>query len=747
MNEVGQYMVHERTERILRDIKVDRLHNKKVFIMHLILVGCVAFFFVAGLYFFFNRQVNNLLDQQSLFYLQEVTTKSAERLEEKIDGDLAKLKGIALVLGSQETLDIDSWLAVIKDDPLFSEFQRIGFMLADGRMYTPDFKGMDVSYRDYFQTVMQGETVISDVFIDNRYQKSMLVYAVPIIRNQEVVAGIGVGIVVDEYEKNLSLPSFAGEGTMHLLDRDGSIILKLGKDSIPKRLSLDTLREDFAAGKSGIVHLDTPGNPRLLAYAPVGERGWSLLLEIPRTFLEETRKQTMLYSLAMTSLFGMLILIFPYTVMLRRRAFESSMLKAAYIDELTGAANHTLFVKGSEHLLAEEGPTYACIVLNILRFKLINDLFGFSYGDSLLQKIASMLPSFCREKELYGRSAGDKFLLMFKQGAVEKRVQDMIATLNQIALPDTAQIKLEIVAGIFIVNEPLPINICIDRATLALDHMKDTNGGNYLFYKDTIREQLLDESELVKGFHEALHSKQFFVLLQPKFNMVTGKVVGAEALVRWNHPTKGFLSPLLFIPVLEESNLITELDMFVLREVCEKLREWQDKGMTVLPISVNQSRAHLGNSSYITDLIHEVDHFGLDHPLLEFELTENIFLENLDCLKVVVESLRREGFCVSIDDFGSGYSSLTMLKNISFDYLKLDRELLMHVEDNIRSQKVIHNVINMANDLGLVVVAEGVETKEQAEMLVGIGCTIAQGYYYEKPISMDAYEKLLAKLP
>lgn len=319
--------------------------------------------------------------------------------------------------------------------------------------------------------------------------------------------------------------------------------------------------------------------------------------------------------------------------------------------------------------------------------------------------------------------------------------------MNRIALPDTARFKLEIEGGILFLEKPLAINICIDRASLALEHLKSNNGRSYMVYDATMRERLLGESELIKDFQDALDTDQFLVLLQPKFNMITEEVIGAEALVRWNHPTRGFLPPMQFIPVLEENNLITELDMFVLRKVCEKLQQWQGQGLALLPISINQSRAHLDNPSYISDLLQVVGRFDLDHTLLEFELTENIFLENLDHLQEVVKSLRKEGFRVSIDDFGSGYSSLTMLKNIRIDYLKLDREFLMQSEDHVRSKKVIHSIIQMAHDLGILVVAEGVETRAQAEMLKAMDCTMAQGYYYERPITMEAFEKLLVHLP
>ena len=245
---------------------------------------------------------------------------------------------------------------------------------------------------------------------------------------------------------------------------------------------------------------------------------------------------------------------------------------------------------------------------------------------------------------------------------------------------------------------------------------------------------------------EALNSKQFFVMIQPKYNMLTQQVIGAEALVRWNHPTRGLLPPAQFIPLFEEHNLIVELDTFVLREVCDHLRQWQSLGLANLPISVNQSRAHLDNPLYVINLIKEIDFFGIEHSLLEFEMTESIFLGDLVLLKSVVSSLQAEGFSVSIDDFGSGYSSLNMLKNIKVDFLKLDREFLMDAEDDVRSHKVIQSVIQMAHDLGILVVAEGVETKKQAEMLMGLGCTLAQGYYYERPISIQAYEKLLSKI-
>ncbi|MDY0287590.1 MAG: EAL domain-containing protein [Sphaerochaeta sp.] len=735
------------SDKILWATKGREIQRNRAHILRMLLVGLVVFLLIVATFFFFYTQVNQLLQKQSSFYLQEITEKSAERLKEKIDGDLKMLAALALFLGGLDELDIEHWLSITQDDPLFSEFQRFGFLLPNGMIYTSEVQDVDFSFRQYFQAVMQGETIISEVFIDQVHQQSTLAYGVPIIQDGTVVGAIGVGIVIQEYEQFLELPSFAGEGTMHLLDSSGTIILKFGKAGIPTRLSLDRLRTEFKAGESGIIRLEGQGNPRLLAYAPVGVKDWMLLLEIPNTFLLKTQQQTRMYALLMTVIYGMLMLFFPYYILFRRRRYDLSLLRLAYFDEMTGIGNHTLFVESAERLLEVKGVHYACVVLNIRRFKLINDLFGYSYGDSLLRKIASMLPPVCAKDELFARKEGDRFMLFLKQERAEERVREVLAEMNQIALPDTARFKLEVVGGIFFLQKPLAIDICIDRASLALDHLKDDHSRSYMVYNEAIREQLLGESELIKDFQEALDRRQFFVLLQPKYYLDTEDVMGAEALVRWNHPTKGLLPPVQFIPVFEENNLITELDMFVLREVCSKLRQWKDEGFVPLPISVNQSRAHLENPTYVTDLVRTVEQFSLEHTLLEFEMTESFFLDNLAHFKAVVSDLRREGFAVSIDDFGSGYSSLNMLKNISFDFLKLDRGFLMEAEDDHRSQMVIQSVIQMAQKLGISIVAEGVETKAQVEMLRAMECTIAQGYYYQRPIPMDAYEKLLKRVP
>lgn len=255
---------------------------------------------------------------------------------------------------------------------------------------------------------------------------------------------------------------------------------------------------------------------------------------------------------------------------------------------------------------------------------------------------------------------------------------------------------------------------------------------------------MLEDSELEKIFHTARENGQFFIMLQPKYSLHTKRLVGAEALVRWNHPKKGLLTPNQFIPMLEKHNLLVILDMFVLEEVCKLFLRWKQQGKPLFPISINQSRSHLLDIAYEKNLVSLVDRYEVPHSLMEFELTESLFLHDTKHLSEVLATLRNNDFLVSLDDFGSGYSSLSMLKDVQIDVIKMDQGFLTGVDEDNRGMQVVKHIIAMAKALHITTVAEGVETQKQVNMLAELGCDVVQGYYYSQPISVSEYEKLLS---
>lgn len=238
---------------------------------------------------------------------------------------------------------------------------------------------------------------------------------------------------------------------------------------------------------------------------------------------------------------------------------------------------------------------------------------------------------------------------------------------------------------------------------------------------------------------KAFENGEFKVYLQPKVNMVSNKLYGAEALSRWEHPVEGIRSPGLYIPLLEENGLITRLDMYMYEEICRLKSEWKDEIYEHIPISVNMSRKHIYNEEFVDTLAQIADRYGVDRKEIDIEVTESVFMEDGGKLIETINKLKSYGFLVSIDDFGSGFSALNMLKDINADIIKIDKEFLEMSDDNIRGRQVIKNVISMCRDLKFDVITEGIETKKQVDFITLCGCVIAQGYFYSKPLPVEGF--------
>lgn len=254
---------------------------------------------------------------------------------------------------------------------------------------------------------------------------------------------------------------------------------------------------------------------------------------------------------------------------------------------------------------------------------------------------------------------------------------------------------------------------------------------------------MVTEKRIESSMESALTERQFKVYLQPKYSFQTGRMVGAEALVRWVHPTKGMIRPDWFIPVFEKNGFVLKLDQFIWQEVAALLHKRQAAGLPVVPIGVNFSRLHLDDPQFIESISAVAAQAGVDTKWLEVELTESVVFGNAERMKQVLDGLHAKGFSVAMDDFGAGYSSLNVLKNLDFDCVKLDKEFLARGEGNPRMRQVIGGLVQMIKALGSHIVAEGVETQEQADFLRGIGCDTAQGFLYSRPLPMDEFEKKL----
>ncbi len=423
-------------------------------------------------------------------------------------------------------------------------------------------------------------------------------------------------------------------------------------------------------------------------------------------------------------------------------------------DPLTHMPNLDSFVQMTEKMLqSHPEQSYAFIRMDIDKFRIINQMYGTKEGDNILRYIGVKIQEWAGpilETSTYCRISSDMFCVCMpaEAGSIQEIIDFIQTSLH--AYP----IKFDMIMsfGVYITCEEdrdaqTSVSTLMDRAASAQRTVKNSYMNHIAYYDSVIRKKEIAEQIIISEMKKALETNQFQVYLQPKCEMDTGKIIGSEALVRWIHPSQGIISPGEFIPVFEKNGFISELDYFVLRTTCQMIRRWLDEGKKVYPISVNVSRTDLYNPNLLEQIKECVAEFEVPHELIAFELTESAFVSDNMQLYNLAKLLQENHFNVMMDDFGSGYSSLNSLREIPVDVLKIDLKFLPPSSDDRRGNVILHSVVEMANRLGLEVIVEGVETIEQAEFLLSIGCRNAQGFYFYRPMPVSEYERCLEEEP
>lgn len=403
-------------------------------------------------------------------------------------------------------------------------------------------------------------------------------------------------------------------------------------------------------------------------------------------------------------------------------------------DILTGVFNRRGFYAHTSQLLRENASTeYEICCVNIDKFKVVNDLFGTFSGDRLLNYMAKMLREYVGDEGMVARLNADNFAICLKKS--DNLHEEFSSALSGWFAEYPIGISIITRCGFYIVtNRELPVSVMCDRANLAIAEIKGSYDRNYAVYDERIRNRILEEQEVINEMKIALEEKQFKVYYQPKFNMESGKLIGAEALVRWQHPSKGMISPGVFIPIFEKNGFISDLDRYVWEMTCQDIRAWMDMDLYVCPISVNVSRAELYNKDLGLYLLSLIDKYDIPIQFLQLEITESAYTDSPDQIIEIVQELKDKGFTILMDDFGSGYSSLNILKDLPVDILKIDLKFLYKMDGNKKANYILKSVVQMAKRLELSVIAEGVEAENQADFLKSIGCVRAQGYLYARPL-------------
>lgn len=381
------------------------------------------------------------------------------------------------------------------------------------------------------------------------------------------------------------------------------------------------------------------------------------------------------------------------------------------------------------------------IQFDIRKFKIINDLYGEKFGDEILEFMIRVLKETCRDDQYFINLRSDVFLIVTE---FEKE-DELVAFIHRLdaKITNYKNIKLQMSYGVYVAEDrKMELRQMEDRAAMARKAVKKNILTNITFYKEQFKESLYNRKFIEENMQAAITERQFMMYLQPKYSIAKNEIIGAEALVRWKNPERGMIYPDQFIPIIEENGFIKKVDYYIWEEACRFIKRCEKAGLRACPISVNVSRIHLLDNECIQVLDDLIEQNEIPKGMLELEITESADNQQIS-LKAL--QLKEKGFKLLMDDFGSGYSSLNILLETPFDVIKLDRKFMENMMVSGKGRLILEQVVGMVNKLNLGLLAEGVETKEQIDLLRSIGCDQVQGYYYAKPMPQEEFFELLKK--
>ncbi|HGM3218049.1 EAL domain-containing protein [Clostridioides difficile] len=601
------------------------------------------------------------------------------------------------------------------------------------------------------------QVVVSDIEVSNVIGDKVFIIYVPIIKNNEMIGTIFASFYFKDVNNLISRSNFDDSIKFLMIDKDYTIISHPNKKYVnDKSKILDLEGNIIGTTKSEIlknINKKCQGNFlswdnwRLynVKYTNIKWTNWTL---VSKCNIFKNFKNLIVNFMIKLYFY---IVIFMILWKLSNAKLIEQLKKLAYYDSLSGIKNKEKFRKDSMYILKNYyQDNFYLVQLDVNKFKYINEMFGYSEGNKILIHISQVLNNNTNKYEICARMDNDHFILLIACNT-EDELLNRLSKINKeicnLITTNSSKYKIVMSSGIYKITKKddiKKIDLLIDRANIAAKSKKEKYEHSYSFFNEDTRNRLYKEKRLEDNMNKALEKGEFIVYYQPKYSLGdVNEIEGAEALIRWNSPEFGFISPIDFIPLFEKNGFIVNIDMFVFEEVCKTLNKWINKGYTPVPISVNMSRVHLYRDNFIENITDLISKYNISPEFIELELTESVVFDNLNILIDIMKKIKEIGFLISMDDFGSGYSSLNLLKDLSFDILKLDRGFLIETTDTKRGKIIISKIVEMAKAIDIKVICEGVETYEQVEFLKEIGCDKVQGYLFAKPMVLDEFEKHL----
>lgn len=651
-------------------------------------------------------------EKEDAAYFYSAAKQNQVTFKNQMEGDFHALKGLAVSLGAMDPDNKEQMDRIINEINGESRFMKIG--LADSAHWKESG-----GYDDY--------------------------YKVPVKNGEDQPVGFLYATNSGDMIHNMIHRTVLAEGGFaEILDHNGKVIAGAAvKDQ-------EKVREVIHKGSQKPFTMASQGSRQQMAVLiPLGINNWYVLSVFPRYSMRSRHIEAGIGALILLSS-GLFLYFFCRQCKIISQNQEA-LLELAYRDSLTGCRNFSSFKREAERVIQEESiSSYAVWYCDIKKFKFINDILGYEEGDRILTSIADLFRDYGEQEALFCRVSADNFAGLHKYETREDMrswFYKLVEFFQSRELPFNKKITMELCMGVYCMEEDdrdLSIEQIVNRANIAQKHVKSQPGNQFGFYNKEIRNKVVYESELESEIDRGIRNREFKPFIQPKVSIQKGnRIAGGEVLVRWENPRKGTIPPGLFIPLMERDGKIVKLDRYMFEVACQWLHNYLKTGREPINLAVNVSKIGILREDFVDFYGRVKEKYQIPDGLLELEFTETVMLNDDAVFSGLVSRLHKKGFVCSLDDFGSGYSSLNLLKNLPIDVLKLDIMFFRKSTDIKRERIVISNIINMAKELQMRTIAEGVEYVETVDFLTAAGCDVIQGYVFAKPMPVEAFDEML----
>ena len=726
--------------------------NKKYKIYFIVII--ILILLTATSLIIYINKVQNLTNKSTLNSLKELTKQDVAKIQNNINEHIRILETIVNEIENNQLEKTEQVFEIYNRNSGNNQFSRIAILYETGESFTNDGQVVDLSeekeefFKDNDVKISQTRQSKIDNNKINIYSKKTK------LGKKDVV--ILLVIETKKYEEIFIQSVYSGNGYEYIITKKGDIIAKSNLNQeetniyeiIEKTIdekqnnknALNKIGENIKNNEDSEVILYNGIKKYFVTYQKLGINDWYLVILTHGSAVAEELNQVIIIMLIISILIILIISVVSIYIVISEKRKEESLYNLAYIDPITKLGNHNYFNQQGQKILSnKEIKNKYIMALDIDKFKSFNKKYGHELGNKLLEEVGKKLKEILKEKAIICRISNDIYgIIIYEIKNIEKQANKICQDVSKIII-NNIEYNILVYLGIYkIIDNKYNLLESFDKALIAHDKTKGNTEKQYYIYNEEIELQLEKENEIENIMQQALESKEFVIYYQPKISTQNDKITEAEALVRWFRNGK-LIPPNDFIPIFEKNRFIIKLDKYIFEEVCKDLNDWKQKNVKVPMISINISKEHFYEEEFIKEFVDIAKKYNIDPKEIELEITESATLNsNIDVIKVM-NNIKKYGFRISLDDFGTGTSTLGMLQNMPIDTLKIDKIFVDKIDFNNTDKNIIEYIVYIAKKLNLKTVAEGVENENQVNYLKSIECDMLQGYYYSKPVSKGTF--------